>query len=81
MILGALETGPASLQLLRELRAGALDARGWPEVPVITLAPLAGRPDSTRCAPTRPAATTPAAQRRLPASALRRGHWCAVRAA
>jgi DNA-binding response OmpR family regulator len=42
MILGALETGPASLKLLRELRAGALDAHVWPELPVITLAPLAG---------------------------------------
>ena len=27
---------------VRELRAGVLDARVWPELPVITLAPLAG---------------------------------------
>ena len=48
-----------ALALLRELRAGTLDPRAWPELPTITLAPLAGATaSSTRCAPTRPAATT-----------------------
>ena len=42
LILGALEhRGAVSLRLLRELRAGRLDARAWPELPVVTLAPLA----------------------------------------
>src|SRR5699024_1018564 len=42
LILGALEHPTAALALLRELRAGALDVRAWPELPTITLAPLLG---------------------------------------
>jgi DNA-binding response OmpR family regulator len=42
LILGALEHPAAALALLRELRAGTLDARAWPELPTITLAPLLG---------------------------------------
>jgi len=40
LILGALERPSATLVLLRELRAGTLDPRAWPELPTITLAPL-----------------------------------------
>jgi DNA-binding response OmpR family regulator len=40
LLLGALEQPAAALWLLRELRAGALDPRVWPELPTITLAPL-----------------------------------------
>jgi DNA-binding response OmpR family regulator len=42
LILGALEHPAAPLTLLRELRAGTLDPRAWPELPTITLAPLVG---------------------------------------
>jgi DNA-binding response OmpR family regulator len=41
LMLGALERPSATLALLRELRAGTLDPRAWPELPTITLAPLA----------------------------------------
>src|SRR5215216_2223248 len=41
LMLGALEQPAAALTLLRELRAGTLDPRAWPELPTITLAPLA----------------------------------------
>ena len=59
LILGALERPSATLALLRELRAGTLDPRAWPELPTITLAPLvAATASSTRCARMRPAATT-----------------------
>ena len=59
LILGALERPSAALALLRELRAGTLDPRAWPELPTITLAPLVARTaSSTRCARMRPAATT-----------------------
>ena len=40
LILGALEPVSAAPALLRDLRAGRLDARAWPELPTITLAPL-----------------------------------------
>jgi len=46
LILGALERGAVSLRLLRELRAGRLDARAWPELPAVTLAPLTAREDA-----------------------------------
>jgi DNA-binding response OmpR family regulator len=42
LILGALEHPAAALALLREMRAGTLDARAWPELPTITLAPPVG---------------------------------------
>src|SRR3954454_16517537 len=40
LMLGALEHRAAAPMLLRELRAGRLDPRVWPDVPTITLAPL-----------------------------------------
>ena len=50
LILGALEHPAAAPALLRELRAGTLDPRAWPELPTITLAPLvsAGELDALR---------------------------------
>jgi DNA-binding response OmpR family regulator len=42
LILGALERPSATLALLRELRAGTLDPRAWPDLPAVTLAPLVG---------------------------------------
>jgi DNA-binding response OmpR family regulator len=42
LILGALEQPAAAPALLRELRAGTLDPRAWPELPTVTLAPLVG---------------------------------------
>ena len=42
LMLGVLEHPAAALALLRELRAGTLDARAWPELPTVTLAPLVG---------------------------------------
>jgi DNA-binding response OmpR family regulator len=42
LILGALEHVAAAPALVRELRAGTLDPRAWPELPTITLAPLVG---------------------------------------
>jgi DNA-binding response OmpR family regulator len=42
LLLGALENAAAAPVLLRQLRAGALGPRVWPDVLAITLAPLSG---------------------------------------
>jgi DNA-binding response OmpR family regulator len=50
LILGALEHPAAALRLLRELRAGTLDPRAWPELPTDHARAARGRRRARRTA-------------------------------